>query len=245
MAERQHFVILSLPRTGSTYLVDYLDAVPGVRCLSEIFNLDTVLLRHHRPTDQSLLDKELRDKDPMGFLARLEQDVGPCDLFGVKVFPGHGNKLLRYFASSPQWKKIFLWRDNILEQYISFLLASAQYGQASWERVADDARLTVPVGSLIDDLHAIEKSYIEVEDALVLAPPECVFALEYDDMANDEIMEQMLRFLGVADAGIAAMAELRRGKLKFDRGPRATDRIANYDEVRAALLHTRYARLAP
>lgn len=245
MAEHQRFVILSLPRTGSTYLVDYLNAVPGMRCLSEIFNPDTVLLRHHQPADQTLLDKERRDKDPMDFLARVEQDVGPCDFFGVKVFPAHGEKLLRYFATSPQWKKIFLWRDNILEQYISFLLASAQYGQASWERVADDVRLTVPVGGLIDDLHAIEKSYIEVEDALVLAPPELVFALEYDDMAQDEIMEQLLRFLGVDDAGVAVMAEKRRGKLKFDRGPRALDRITNYDEVRAALLHTRYARLAP
>lgn len=202
-----------------------------------------MLLRHHRPGDPRLLDKELRDQDPFGFLARLEEDVGPVDFFGVKVFPGHGNKLLRYFAASPQWKKIFLWRDNILEQYISFLLASAQYGSASWERVANETRLTARVGTLIDDLHAIEKAYIEVEDALVLADPSAVFSLEYNDMASDEIMEQMLRFLGVGDAGVAAMAKTRNGKLKFDRGPLATDRIANYDEVRTTLLHTRYARL--
>jgi hypothetical protein len=243
MTERVRFVILSLPRTGSTYLVDYLDAVPGIRSLSEVFNRDTVLLRHHEPDDKTLLDKERRDKDPMGFLARLEQDVGACDFFGVKVFPGHSERLLRYFATSRQWKKIFLWRDNILEQYISFLLASAQYGSASWERVASEARLTLPIGALIDDLHAIEKSYIEVEDALVLADPHDVFTLEYDDMASDEVMEQLLRFLGVGDGGIAAMTPLRSGKLKFDRGPRAGDRIANYDEVRATLLRTRFARL--
>lgn len=243
MPTRVRFVILSLPRTGSTYLVDYLDAVPGARCLSEIFNPDTVLLRHHHPADPTLLDKDLRNKDPMGFLARLEKDVGTCDFFGVKVFPGHGDKLLRYFAASPQWKKIFLWRDNILEQYISFLLASAQYGSASWERVASDAQLTVPIATLIDDLHAIEKSYIELEDALVLADPSAVFSLEYNDMASDEIMEQMLRFLGIGDAGIAAIAETRKGKLKYDRGPRATERIANYDEVRETLIHTRYKRL--
>lgn len=243
MAERVRFVILSLPRTGSTYLVDYLDAVPGVRSLSEVFNRNSVLLRHHQPTDVSLLDKEQRDKDPTGFLARLEQDVGACDFFGVKVFPGHGDRLLRYFATSRQWKKVFLWRDNLLEQYISFLLASAQYGNASWERVRNEAQLTVPVGTLIDDLHAIEKSYIEVEDALVLAEPDDVFSFEYDDMASDEVMAQLLRFIGIDDAGIAAMAEQRSGKLKFDRGPRAADRIANYDEVRATLLHTRYARL--
>lgn len=240
-AERARFVILSLPRTGSTYLVDYLDGVPGFRCLSEVFNRDTVLLRHHEPKDPSLLDKELRDKDPMGFISRLEEDIGECDFLGLKLFPGHGDKLLRYFATSPQWKKIFLWRDNILEQYISFLLASAQYGHESWERVAHSAQLTVPLGSLLDDLHAIEKSYIDIEDALVLAPPDRVFALEYGDMAHEEVMAELLRFLGAGDGATAA--EQRRRKLNFDRGPRATSRIANYEEVRAALLHTRFARL--
>jgi len=243
MAERVSFVILSLPRTGSTYLVDYLDAVPGACCLSEIFNRDTVLLRHHKPTDSTLLDTGLRDRDPMGFLARLENDVGAVDLFGVKVFPAHGDKLVRYFTTRPQWKKIFLWRDNILDQYVSFLLASAQYGSATWERVADHARLTIPVDTLIDDLHAIEKSYIELEDALVLADPSAVFALEYNDLASDAVMEDMLRFLGIGDAGVAEMTAARQGKLKYDRGPCAIDRIANYDEVRALLLHTRYARL--
>lgn len=243
MAECVRFVILSLPRTGSTYLVDYLDAVPGVCCLSEVFNRETVLLRHHEPKDPSLLDKELRDKDPLAFLARLEQDCGGCDFFGLKVFPSHGGKLLRYFATSSRWKKIFLWRDNILEQYISFLLAATRYGHESWERVADSARVTVPLAGLLNDLHAIEKNYIEVEDALVLADPGQVFALKYVDMASDEIMTQMLRFLGVDEAGIAAMAEKRRGTLKFDRGPRARDRITNYDEVCAVLRHTRFARL--
>ena len=166
MPKHQRFVILSLPRTGSTYLVDYLDAVPGMKCLSEVFNPEEVVLRHHQPTDPSLTDKVVRDNDPLSFLYRLDQDVGACDWFGVKLFPSHNTKLLHYLCSSRQWKKIFLWRDNLLEQYISFLLASAQYGRASWERVADDTRLTVPLGALLDDLHAIEKNYIEIEDAL-------------------------------------------------------------------------------
>jgi hypothetical protein len=57
MSLHQHFVILSLPRTDSTYLVDYLDAAPNVKCLSEVFNPDVVLLRHHRPSDTALTDK--------------------------------------------------------------------------------------------------------------------------------------------------------------------------------------------
>jgi LPS sulfotransferase NodH len=238
MAQHQRFVVLSLPRTGSTYLVDYLDAVPGIKCLSEVFNPEAVLLRHHQPADPALTDRAIRDRDPLAFLHRLEQDVGACDWFGVKLFPSHNNKLLHYFCSNRQWKKIFLWRDNLLEQYISFLLASAQYGRGSWERVADEAQLTVPLGALLDDLHAIEKNYIEIEDALFLAEHEDVFTLEYDDLGNPATMEHMLRFLGV-DAATAPNS----GKLlNFERGPRATARIANYPAVCEALSHTRYRR---
>jgi hypothetical protein len=110
-SQRQHFVILSLPRTGSTYLVDYLDTVPGVKCLSEVFNPDIVLLRHHRSSDRALSDKDARDKDPLAFLHRLDQDVGPCEAFGVKLFPAHSPKLLYYFCSSAMEKDISLARQ--------------------------------------------------------------------------------------------------------------------------------------
>ncbi len=243
-SQQQHFVILSLPRTGSTYLVDYLDAASGVKCLSEVFNPEIVLLRHHQPSDGALADKDIRDKDPLGFLHHLEQDVGPCTAFGMKLFPSHNPKLLRYFCSSAQWKKVFLWRDNILEQYISFLLASDQYGRASWERVEDDARLVVPTGALIDDLHAIEKSYIEIEDALVLAAPDDVFTLEYDEMGHPDVMERLLRFVGIGEAAARSLAaSWSGGAHAFDRGPRAVERIANYGDVCAVLRQTRFARL--
>ncbi|HEY3917704.1 MAG TPA: hypothetical protein VGL83_07910 [Stellaceae bacterium] len=242
MTEGQRFVILSLPRTGSTYLVDYLDAVPGIRCLSEVFNRNTVLLRHHQPKDPTLADKAARDADPIGFLARLEPDVGACDWFGVKFFPGHGDRLLRYFCTSRQWKKIFLWRDNLLEQYISFLLASEKFGQESWERVADEATLTVPASALIDDLHGIERSYIEIEEALAFAEREQVFTLEYDDLGNALVMEQLLRFLGLPDVAIPALMQQGNSMPAFERGPRAAARIVNGDEVRRALRNTRYSR---
>jgi LPS sulfotransferase NodH len=245
MAPHQHFVVLSLPRSGSTYLVDYLDAAPNVKCLSEVFNPEVVLLRHHTPTNAALIDKAVRDADPLNFLRRLEDDVGPCESFGVKLFPTHSPKLLHYFCASRQWKKIFLWRDNILEQYISFLLASAKYGTASWERADDDARLTVPVDTLIDDLHAMERNYIEIEDALVLSEGEDVFTLEYDDMARPDMMERMLRFIGIGENAVHSFVDTQAsGKLAFDRGPRAVDRIANYGDVRATLSRTRFARLA-
>lgn len=102
----------------------------------------------------------------------------------------------------------------------------------------------MPTGALIDDLHAMEKSYIEIEDSLVLAAPSDVFTLEYDDMGRPEVMERLLRFLGIEDAAAQSIAAARAdGAYAFDRGPRAADRIANYADVCAVLQRTRFARL--
>lgn len=240
MAARGRFVILSLPRTGSTYLVDYLDALPSIRCLSEVFNPKGVLLRHHESVDPALTDTAKRDRDPIGFLRRLEREIGARDWFGIKFFPGHSERLLRYFCASRRWKKIFLWRENLLEQYISYLLSAAQYGRQTWERVADDARLEVPTATLIDDLHAIEKRYIDIESALILATPEDVFTLEYSDLGRAEPMQSLRSFFKIA-ARTGAPASLSAPPT-FAPGPRAAERIINYGDVLAVLRHSRYGR---
>jgi hypothetical protein len=247
MIEHQKFVILSLPRTGSTYLVDYLDAIDDVRCLSEIFHPNEIALRHHHPSDSQLLDRAVRDADPLSYLMRLEQEIPGRRWFGFKHFPRHGVTLMRNFCSSREWRKIFLWRDNLLEQYLSFLLASAHFGRAGWGRVPDEAQLTIPVETVMDDLHIIERNYFEIERTLLLADPGDVFSLEYEELGRRDTMRDLLLFLGLPAASIErALAQTteagEREELKFARGPRAAQRIKNLDEIRKILRHGRYRR---
>jgi len=247
MAQHQSFVIISLPRTGSTYLVDYLDAIDGVRCLSEVFHPNEIMLRNHRTSDAGLMDLAVRDSDPLAYLQRLEQDIGEVGWFGFKHFPRHGAKVLQHVCASPRWRKIFLWRDNLLEQYLSFLLAAAHFGQVTWGRVPDEAQVTVPPSMLMDDFHTIERNYIMIEEALMLADPEHVFTLEYGDLGRVEVMRRLLQFMHLPEASIERAVAKTAGKagageLKFERGPNATQRIANYDEIRQMLRQTRYRR---
>ncbi|HWI26932.1 MAG TPA: hypothetical protein VN668_08165 [Stellaceae bacterium] len=247
MSGHQRFVIVSLPRTGSTYLVDYLDAIDGVRCLSEIFHPNEIMLRHHRTTDPALCDIPVRDADPLGYLRRLEQEIGGVGWFGFKHFPRHSLKLLQQLCADRSWRKIFLWRDNLLEQYLSFLLASAHFGRITWGRVPDREQVTIPTGVLMDDFHTIERNYIMIEEALMLSDPADVFTLEYHDLGRVEVMRGLLRFLGLPDRSIeGTLVETAgrsgSGELKFERGPVAAERIANYDEICRALRHTRYRR---
>jgi hypothetical protein len=247
MSERQHFVIVSLPRTGSTYLVDYLNAIDGVRCLSEIFHPNEIMLRHHRTNDPRLTDMALRDSDPLAYLQRLEQEIGECGWFGFKHFPRHSLKLLQLLCASRGWRKIFLWRENLLEQYLSFLLASAHFGQVTWGRVPDAQQVTIPPAMLMEDFHTIERNYIMIEEALMLSDPADVFTVEYHDLGRVETMRGMLRFLGLPQDNIdRALAQTAgragKGELAFERGPNAAARIANYDEIRQMLRLTRYRR---
>ncbi len=247
MSEHQRFVIVSLPRTGSTYLVDYLNALDGVRCLSEIFHPNEIMLRHHQTSDPQLTDIALRDSDPLAYLQRLEREIGDCGWFGFKHFPRHSLKLLQHMCASRSWRKIFLWRENVLEQYLSFLLASAHFGKLTWGRVPDEAKVTVPPNVLMDDFHTIEQNYIMIEEALMLSDPDDVFTVEYHDLGRVDAMRGMLRFLGLpqdsVERAVAQTAGLAgKGELAFERGPKAAERIANYDEIRQLLRHTRYRR---
>jgi hypothetical protein len=247
VSDHRKFVILSLPRTGSTYLVDCLNAIEGVRCLSEIFHPNEIALRHHRAVDPELMDKGVRDADPLGYLQRIEREVTDCRWFGFKHFPRHGVPLMRHLCASREWRKIFLWRDNLLEQYLSFLLASMHFGRTGWGRVPDDAQLTLPLSTLIDDLHTIEQNYFEIERMLLLADHNDVFSLEYEDLGRPQVVRALLEFLGLPgasiDRAVAQMTAAGAGKeLKFARGPRAAQRIRNLDEIRAALRDSRYRR---
>jgi LPS sulfotransferase NodH len=244
MADRQRFVIVSCPRTGSTYLVDYLAAIDGIRCLSEVFNERMVLLRHHRPVDPRLDDMGFRNADPPGFLERVEQEVGDCGWFGFKLFPNHNLPLLQRLCADRRWRKIFLWRDNLVEQYLSFLLASSHFGRKEWGRVPDESKFRAWTGELIADIHTIESNYQAIEKALARADLADVFALEYEELGDEAVMRRLLQFLGLPQAAIdAAVARAAADPaLAFAPGPNSAQRLQNYDEIRAILERSRYKR---
>lgn len=247
MGERIRFVIVSCPRTGSTHLVDYLAAVPGVRCLSEIFRPGEILLRHSRSLDPKLLDVAARDADPLGWLEQLDVAYGDADWFGFKLFPGQQSALLRLLCADPSWRKIYLWRDNFLDQYISFLLAMRHFGSKEWGRVPGDQRFAIMPDTMIPDLAAIERNYLAIEQALLTARREDLFGLEYEDLGRTETMRHLLQFLtipgDVIDAVTAEAAD--RPVEPFERGPNAGERIQNYEDVRRVLECTRYRRFLP
>ena len=89
------------------------------------------------------------------------------------------------------------------------------------------------------------ENYFPIENALALASPDDLFALEYEDLGRLSVVRELLQFLRLPAAVIGRTLE--RGtssddELRFSRGPTAAERIQNYGEIQQFLRTTRYRR---
>lgn len=140
MFSRKKFVILSYPRTGSTFFVKTLDGCSGITCHSEIFHnrLDVLPRAFHsqHPTEVARQRKfaglplgHRSEEEVIDYLFRLKQrnfqkylDIifsERVDVVGFKIFYGQHNQALAYLIDRKEYKKIILWRENTLKSYVS------------------------------------------------------------------------------------------------------------------------------
>jgi hypothetical protein len=248
MDQQTKFVILAGPRTGSTYLVDYLNALPETLCHSELFQENRIDFRHRPPEDPRLQDLIFRDAEPVAFVDLALAEAQDCQLFGFKLIGNQigprGPDFLTRICGARSWKKIYLWRDDLLEQSISFVLAARHFGSDIWERTPDRQRVTIPPADLMDHLHMVQLQYVLIESALRNADAEDVFALDYQDLGRPAVMAGLLRFLGRPEGVIDHMTAGGGDQgLEFRPGPRITERVENHAQIRHFLMNSRYRRL--
>jgi LPS sulfotransferase NodH len=121
----QRYVILSTPRSGSSHLVDALEAHPQVACLGELFNLNGGAMRSLGIHSKRMIDKA--SNEPLDYLQELidlwSQRAEVKPVFGFKMMLHHDPRVVDYLVSSPDWKVILLRRDNTLAQWSSLQLA--------------------------------------------------------------------------------------------------------------------------
>jgi hypothetical protein len=243
MEPQAKFVILAGPRTGSTYLVDYLDALPKTRCHSELFQDGRIDFRHHRPADPRLADIAFRDAQPGAFLDLAAAAASECRWFGFKVI---GSQLaacspdfIREVCVGPGWKKIYLWRDDLFEQSVSYLLAARHFGGGIWERTPDEHRIALAPRELMACLHMVQTTYFVIEATLANARAEDVFSLNYRDLGSRSVMGDLVRFLGFSEPAITA----GNPGPGFMPGPPLAERVENLAEIRRFFLNSRYKYL--
>jgi len=242
------FVIVAGPRTGSTYLVDYLDRIPGARCWSELFRNDQIDLRRHRPSDPRLQDVAFRDARPAEFVRLLAAEATECRAFGFKLIghqiPKLGSELIQQIFGGRDWRKIYLWREDLFEQSVSYALAAKHFGDSVWERTPADFRIRISPKQLLECLHVVQTTYFIIESVLASGDHGDLLALNYDELGQQSGMSRVLRFLGLPkSAADQVAASAPRSGLAFKPGPPLAARIENYDEIRRFFLNSRYRRL--
>jgi LPS sulfotransferase NodH len=125
MPNVQRYVVLSTPRSGSSHLVQALEAHPHVACLGEIFNTHGGALRRLGQYNEHMMT--LLANDPLAYLQTLmdtwakQPEAKP--VFGFKMMLHHDPRVIDHLVADPDWRVILLRRANVLAQWSSLQIA--------------------------------------------------------------------------------------------------------------------------
>ena len=121
----QRFLIMGLPRSGTTYLMTLLNSHPHVYCSGEQFNPHAIVGITPEDRVDTLEGVMARDHDPIGFFEGFFRRHATPDRhrLGFKFMIGHNVRVLDHIAHSPDIKLIYVHRDNKLAQVSSLIKA--------------------------------------------------------------------------------------------------------------------------
>lgn len=123
--EPRRFVIVGLPRSGTTYLMTLLNSHSRVHCGGELYNPYAIIDADTRVEHKSSLTA--RDRRPMKFMTdffRAHRDGATLDAVGFKYMIGHNVQVLSELADLKDVTLIYVHRDNKLAQISSLIKAS-------------------------------------------------------------------------------------------------------------------------
>jgi LPS sulfotransferase NodH len=134
----RRFLILGLPRSGTTYLMTLLNAHRAISCSGEQFNPHAIVGVGEKNIDaEAVLG---RDVAPLWFMERFFEQAGATGAarVGFKFMIGHNIRVLSKLADYPDIALIHVWRENKLAQ-VSSLIKAAQ--SRKWAQSTRDEHL--------------------------------------------------------------------------------------------------------
>ncbi len=204
--EKNCFVIITQPRSGSYYFKSLLDSAEDIVCQGEIFKQGVIEIDGYSSAKLGLKkgDITVRDSKPFAFVEHLRSLCTADKIFGFKAFWQHltpHKPLINKIILNPEWQKIFLVR-NPLQTYASLLRAKktqvwvqklGKPGQA----LASQGLVTVHF-----DQPSFEKHWAEYQRVcnknhkLMAAQAGSCFEIGYGEMTDPARLDAVLAFLG-------------------------------------------------
>lgn len=191
------FVVMGLPRSGTTYLMTLLNAHRDVSCTGEQYNPHGVI--GVRSNDHSAEAVQTRDANPV---AHMEKVFAKADARGVlqggfKFMLGHNIAVLKALAEDPDLRIIYVWRENRLAQVASLIKAVES---KNWAQTRVDKRVSQKIDARPRQISQRWHEYattdfLTSEWLKGLSQP--VLTLEYRDLFGPDTPATLCDFLGL------------------------------------------------
>ncbi len=153
---------------------------------------------------------------------------------GFKYFYDHGEDFLWELVMDPEFKKIFVYRENILDQYLSLEIAKAS---DKWGLMHEDERSSVQIEFNNREFFLFAEQsanqHLPFVEYLKEYDPKNYFITMYEDISADNI-DALIRFVGLESASKTNM---------FKQNSRFTqDKVSNFDDLCRSLKGTSYEK---
>lgn len=228
-----YFVIFAEMRTGSNLIESTLSMVPGIACHGEAFNPAHI----GGPNIDQILGITMaeRQSDPMKLLDRIRNAEG---LNGFRFFFDHEPRVLDAILDDPRCAKIVLTR-NPVESFVSLRIANAT---RRWKMTNVKHRTTSQPVFRFEEFESFlaerQAFQLRLLNALQVSG-QSAFYLDYEDSLRIDVINGLLRFLGV-DAEVARISN----KLVRQNPEDMEQKVRNYPEMEAALRRIDWANLS-
>lgn len=220
----QSFVIFAAMRTGSNFLEQSLNTVPGIVCHGEAFN--PVFVGY--PNRDALFGMSMAERDARPKML-LEHIRAAPDLNGFRYFPDHDPRVFDEILADARCAKVILTR-NPVESYVSLKIAR-QTGQ--WKlndvRRLKSTKISFDPVEFLAHLEQAQEFQLRILHGLQVAG-QTAFYIDYDDIGDTAVLTGVCRYLGVE------AAEVTPAKSLIPQNPEAlADKVTNPAEMTAAL----------
>ena len=217
------FLLVSQPRTGSTWVQQQLNSHPRLTCYGELLAINKPRFGDlPAPASLGELITE-REQDPVNFISNTLKGEG---LRGFKLLlfqlDRYANRSLwPFLLDGGHTKVIYLKRRDVVATYVSFLLASNNH---YWQTTRGSGRIldTVTVNlrhfrTYLEKMRAWEETY------LAQVHPAALQTVYYEDLVANELAG-VQEFLDVSPAELTAQT-LIQGRLPLEHV------VTNLEEV--------------
>lgn len=225
------FLLVSQPRTGSTWTQQQLASHPELTCFGELLALNRPRFGNQKNTRALGTAVLERETNPVGFLSRQFADTSTLVgfkllLFQLEQYPNYS--LWPWLLNNGQTKIVYLKRRHVIAAYVSFLLASNNH---YWQTTRPSGQVwdTVTVNlrhfqTYLEKMQAWETKY------LAAVPLRALQVIYYEDVVAKGL-DATLQFLEVSTQTPLQATTLTQGRLPLELIVTNLDEVKSYYEA--------------